>query len=62
MRKRPAGQYKLFDTPVQLPSGFVYQPEFITQREEEQLVSLFEELPLANAPYHEYTAKRRILS
>ncbi len=62
MRKRPADQYKLFDIPVQLPNGFVYQPEFITKREEEQMVALFEELPLENAPYHEYTAKRRILS
>lgn len=62
MRKRPADQYTLFDTAVSLPNGFVYRPEFITASEQEMLVHEIEQLPLRNAPYMEYVAKRRILS
>lgn len=61
-RKRPKDQYKLFDLPAELPGGFLYRPDFINEGEEEFLISQFEELPLENAPYGEYTAQRRTLS
>jgi alkylated DNA repair dioxygenase AlkB len=57
---RAGDQYKLFDTTLNLPNGFVYRPEFLTIREEEKLVRTFSRLTLVNAPFQEYTAKRRI--
>lgn len=62
MRKRARDQYTLFDTSVSLPNGFVYRPDFITAGEEEELIHIFQSLPLVNAPYFEYTSQRRIMS
>ena len=62
LRKRPADQFPLFDVPQSLPNGFVYRPDFLSVAEEEALLAIFKTLPLENAPYHEYTAKRRILN
>ena len=45
-----------------LPPGFVYHPEFITRDEEAALLEEIEHLPLKEARYREFTAKRRIVS
>ena len=37
--KRSGGQYKLFETGAELPIGFRYRPDFITEDEEELLLS-----------------------
>jgi len=42
-----------------LPEGFVYRPEFITRDEEAALIEHVRGLPLAEATYKEYTARRR---
>lgn len=42
--------------------GFVYEPEFITAAEENALIGEIVRLPLAEAQYKGYTAKRRIAS
>jgi alkylated DNA repair dioxygenase AlkB len=55
-------QGKLFDIPQNLPAGFVYQPDFISQEEETALLAEISGLPLHEAKYKEYTAKRRIIS
>lgn len=47
---------------MQLPNGLVYRPNFISEGEEEILLAYLQNLPLFNAPYKEYTAKRRILN
>lgn len=57
---RAGDQYRLFDTGMSLPNGFVYRPDFLTMREEEQLIEAIKELPLKHAPYREYNARRRI--
>jgi alkylated DNA repair dioxygenase AlkB len=62
MRGRGKDQAPLFDYERKLPNGFAYYPEFLSGEEEETLVAIFHELPLVNAPYKEYTAKRRILN
>lgn len=62
MRGRPADQMPLFDYGQTLPNGFSYHPDFLFESEEAMLLALFAELPLKNASYKEYTAKRRILS
>ena len=61
MQSSPQGD--LFDAPAQaLPEGFIYQPGFLTTEEEASLLTLVHELPLEEAQYKEYTAKRRTVS
>jgi len=55
-------QEQLFNSQWQGPAGFVYQPEFITQQEETVLLRAIENLPLREAHYKEFIAKRRTLS
>jgi alkylated DNA repair dioxygenase AlkB len=56
---RSGQQQKLIDTGVHLPTGLVYRPDFITPEEEAEILSYIEFLPLEEAEYGEYTAKRR---
>jgi alkylated DNA repair dioxygenase AlkB len=44
------------------PSGLVYQPEFITQEEEQCLLQVIDGLALHDAQYKQFTARRRIAS
>jgi alkylated DNA repair dioxygenase AlkB len=55
-------QGELFADVQRLPSGFVYQPDFITEDEESRLLAEISHLSLHEAKYKEYTAKRRIMS
>lgn len=59
-KKRSGGQEKLFDTGVQLPNGLIYRPDFITAEEEKEVLWAFAHLPLREARFKEFTAKRRI--
>ena len=52
-------QAELFSAPV-LPEGFVFQLDFITIDEERGLLEEIGRLPLAEAKYKQYTARRRI--
>lgn len=45
-----------------LPPGMRYQSEFVSIEEEASLIGLLETLPLTNARFKEYTAKRRVVS
>lgn len=60
-KTRQANQAKLFDSPTQLPLGLLYRPEFISKSEEQVLLSHLKRLPLKEATYREYTAKRRVV-
>jgi alkylated DNA repair dioxygenase AlkB len=55
-------QHELFDSPPTRPEGFVYEPEFISREEEASLLELIQDLPLEEAQYKEYTARRRTVS
>ena len=55
-------QAELFHSSKQLPDGLVYQPNFITLAEERTLLSEIQKLPLREARYKQFTAKRRIVS
>ena len=55
-------QQELFASSSRLPEGFIYQPEFLAQEEETRLLSVIKDLPLKEAQYKEYTAKRRTVS
>jgi alkylated DNA repair dioxygenase AlkB len=55
-------QSELFAEPCpRLPEGFTYQPDFITRDEEVALLAIVSTLPLEEARYKEYTARRRTL-
>ncbi len=55
-------QGELFGGMQYLPPGFVYQPDFLSAGEEATLLAEILRLPLSEAKYKEYTAKRRIIS
>jgi alkylated DNA repair dioxygenase AlkB len=52
----------LFDAAPPLPPGLLYAAEFISPDEERQLVAAIGALPLKEAKYKSYTARRRVLS
>ena len=61
----PSTQPGLFEsdgTAAFEPLGLAYQEEFITKREERDLIDLILSLPLRQAIYKQYTARRRVLS
>src|SRR2546422_853402 len=55
-------QGELFGSLQRLPAGLVYEPDFITREEEAVLLRDISNLPLREAKYKDYTAKRRIMS
>ena len=57
-----ASQEDLFASGPALPEGYTYQPEFITAAEEASLIAFMHGLPLQEAKFKEYTAKRRTVS
>lgn len=61
-KPRQADQLKLIDFPAQFKNGLVYRPNFITAKEEAELIKTIEWLPLRNAKFGEYTAKRRSMA
>jgi alkylated DNA repair dioxygenase AlkB len=52
----------LFPDVPELPAGLRYQPNFITRHEEADLLAIIAQLPLREAKYKQYTAKRRIVT
>ena len=56
-------QAELFDDPPQaLPDGLVYREDFIDAAEEASLLAALATLPLAEARYRGFTARRRVAS
>jgi alkylated DNA repair dioxygenase AlkB len=53
-------QGSLFDPTPGLPVGLAYEPAFITPDEEQALIDVIAALPLREARYKEYTARRRV--
>jgi alkylated DNA repair dioxygenase AlkB len=50
----------LFDAAQELPHGLLYQPDFLTREEESALLAAIAPLPLREAKFREYFAKRRV--
>ncbi len=55
-------QADLFSPQSLLPEGFRYEEAFLDVREEQSLLASLAALPLQEAQYKEWTAKRRIVS
>jgi alkylated DNA repair dioxygenase AlkB len=53
-------QATLFDVAQDLPHGLVYQQDFLTRDEEQSLLGEIREVPLREARFREYFAKRRV--
>lgn len=60
MNRAPT-QYPLFDERASLPNGFVYRPHFLSEEEEADLLSWFEDLPFSHSRLGEYIAKRKVI-
>jgi len=58
----PGRRPDLFDRTPELPPGLVYREDFLTPASEQSLIAQIEALPLREARYRSFTAKRRILS
>ena len=52
----------LFDISPELPVGFSYYPDFITVEEEEKLLAIIQRFELQNMQFHEYEARRKVIS
>jgi len=50
----------LFEAAQELPQGLVYEPNFLTRDEEDALIAHIAPLPLREAKFREYFAKRRV--
>lgn len=48
--------------PQSLPPGLIYREDFLTSAEEQQLVAEIQGLPLKEAQYRQYTARRRTVN
>ena len=57
-----ARQGSLFETAPALPAGMAYEPDFLAPPEEAALLDTIGGLPLEEARYKQYTAKRRVAS
>lgn len=55
-------QSELFETSNALPAGFVYREDFLSSAEELALLREISALPLQEARYKQWTAKRRTVS
>jgi len=51
-----------FESGAKIPDGFIYQPNFISQTEEQELIREIQKLELAPFKYYQFTAKRRTVS
>ena len=50
----------LFEAAQELPQGLVYEPNFLTRDEEDSLIGHIAPLPLREARFREYFARRRV--
>jgi alkylated DNA repair dioxygenase AlkB len=54
-------QASLFDAGTALPHGLFYQPQFLSEDEEQALVAQIAGLPFREARFRQYTARRRVV-
>lgn len=58
-RVKSESDLDLFDVPANLPEGFVYRPNFVSETEEEELIKEIQKLTLVAFKYYQFTGKRR---
>ncbi len=58
-------QLSLFNAPsasIEVPEGFLYQPDLVTPQQERELVDVMQSLPFENFKFGEYEGRRRVIS
>ena len=55
-------QSSIFEIEQCFPNGFVYRPNFLSEKEESELIGYIEDLPFVYGSNGEYTAKRRLIN
>jgi alkylated DNA repair dioxygenase AlkB len=56
------GDRTLFDVPAQVPDGFIYRQNFISEAEEQELMREIQKVSLEPFKYYQFTGKRRTAS
>ena len=56
------GDLTLFDASAQVPDGFVYRENFISEAEEQELIQEIQKVHLEPFKYYQFTGKRRTAS
>ena len=56
------GDLSLFDVSAQVPDGFIYRQNFISEAEEQELILEIQKVQLAPFKYYQFTGKRRTAS
>jgi len=59
---RVNGEPSLFEVSAQVPDGFIYQENFISESEERELIRDIQTLHLTPFKYYQFTGKRRTAS
>src|SRR5215471_7592689 len=57
-----ANQLSLFESNLNLPEGFRYEPKLLDEAEERTLVAEIERLPFREFEFHGFSGKRRVVS
>ena len=52
----------LFESPPNLPDGFIYRPNFLSKAEEQGLIGKIQNIQLTPFKYYQFTGKRRTAS
>lgn len=61
-RARSESDLSLFELPVNVPEGFSYKRNFVSEPEEQELIKEIQELSLVAFKYYQFTGKRRTAS
>ena len=56
------GDPNLFEVTANVPDGFIYHPEFISEAEEQELIREVQQIQLTPFKYYQFTGKRRTAS
>jgi alkylated DNA repair dioxygenase AlkB len=56
------GDPNLFEFTANVPDGFIYHPEFISEAEEQELIREVQQIQLTPFKYYQFTGKRRTAS
>jgi alkylated DNA repair dioxygenase AlkB len=56
------GNRTLFDVPAQVPDGFIYRQNFVSEAEEQELIREIQKVSLEPFKYYQFTGKRRTAS
>jgi alkylated DNA repair dioxygenase AlkB len=61
-RARSESALSLFELPANLPEGFFYKRNFVSETEEQELIKEIQKLSLVSFKYYQFTGKRRTAS